>query len=54
MTFGYDAAGFRITTTDQLGDSTSYAQDPAGCLIKTTDPLSRTTTMSYCKSASAS
>jgi len=43
----YDPAGQTLTTTDQLGDVTSYTYDEAGHVLTTTDPGGKVTTNCY-------
>ena len=42
-----DPAGRTLSSTDQLGDTTSYAYDPAGNTTTTTDPRGKVTTNCY-------
>jgi len=43
----FDAAGRTLSSTDQVGDTTSYAYDPAGHPTTVTDPRSEVTTSCY-------
>jgi RHS repeat-associated protein len=43
----FDAAGRTLSTTDQVGDTTSYAYDPAGHTTTTTDPRGKVTSNCY-------
>ena len=43
----YDAAGNQLSTTDQVGDTTSYTYGPGGQVLTTTDPRGKVTTNCY-------
>ena len=43
----FDAAGLTLSTTDQLGDTTSYTYTPGGQKLTVTDPRSQVTTNCY-------
>lgn len=47
LTTLYDPAGRTISSTDQLGDTTSHTYAPGGQVLTTTDPNSHTTTNCY-------
>ena len=47
MSYGYDALGRRVVSTDNLGQTTHYAYDGVNNLVATTDPLGRVTRYSY-------
>ena len=43
----FDAAGRTLSSTDQIGDTTSYTYDPGGQTLTTTDPRGKVTTDCY-------
>ncbi|HUB69610.1 MAG TPA: RHS repeat-associated core domain-containing protein [Acidimicrobiales bacterium] len=43
----YDAEGQALSTTDPLGDTTSYTYSPGGSVLTTTNPLGNVTTNCY-------
>jgi len=43
----FDAAGHTLSSTDQVGDTTSYTYDPAGHQLTMVDPRGETTTSCY-------
>ena len=47
MTTIFDAAGNTLSSTDQVGDTTSYSYDATGNLLTTTDPRGKVTTDCY-------